>query len=400
MDSTTLGRSIQEDPLVTVDFDPSNVSNVFTEIVKIFRDQTRRLVRLEETFSHFVTAETFDELHQEVIRIDAQSTASLEEVRRSSTKNYEELKNALNSVRDTCDAEHLNVLGEARRLVTAELRAYPTPDEIIQPVGGPIAELQKKVVQMADAIDDLALPRVEPAPAQGRDVASSYRVADLESRVDGVEARLTSYPQIESDLQSLLVQLPVATRRLDKRLNDVLETLRQKFQAANREAVELTAPIPIVTKPPPLQVSKQPSPVPEKVVSTATVKIESSAVRAEPGLVIAPVATIARLSPENLRSANPEDTSTPTVIYKTELNSSLRVVNELEWAKEHDYKAGGCNAPGTAGFPNLGRNGRHRERKPRANVDHPEPAHCPDCPATAEGAPGRGGTEADCPRPA
>jgi hypothetical protein len=43
----TLGRTIQDDPLVTVEFDPSNISNVFREVIKIFLDLSRRLDRLD-----------------------------------------------------------------------------------------------------------------------------------------------------------------------------------------------------------------------------------------------------------------------------------------------------------------------------------------------------------------
>lgn len=364
---------IQDDSLLGVSWDTSHIQNVLSEVLTLFQNQNQRIALLEEKVANTAPKDLVDRLNNEVDELATNSAAEFETLRQRIATNKDDINTKVSDLRDWAETQFLTNLGETRRLMTNELANYipviSESDPIIASLKDKVEDCLKKTNNLLSDFDSATIPSV--GQAKSPEEIGSIRMAQFDKRVSEIEQRLATYETVESDLNSLQLQFPVTVKRLERKINDILQSQGQgSFQLP-----PMPSPQPLIDRnapPPPLpQETYKPqfAPKPKEQIDPIFTQVEFPEIEQPLHINVLPeidpksipmtlpnenpapkseiskeVRVVQQPSRGDVSPANENFELTPiknepvvqvieTHTYKTELNSSVRVVSELEWAK-------------------------------------------------------------------
>lgn len=331
-----LSNLIQDEQLIGLQFDTNHIATVLNEILKLFQDQTQRLTKIEHQLPYLAEKSSIEKLENEFDEFSSQTKQKFEQIETDNKQRDENIASELAKLKEYIDEESLASVSETRRLVTNEISNYVPSvyenDPIIMKINENIDKTKKAINEMRETFDLISTPSGKEGSGP-----SSIRLLQCEKKVKELEIRLQSYPQIESDLSNLQLQFPTVVRRLERKINDI------------QSAIEDKAGITITTS----SVEPALTPAPPATITEAT-QDENSEINILPPLPKASelpqLLPDLELPPSMKNTKETEQTFTkdeqfeisadknePVVrVYEThthvsELNSSVRVVSELEW---------------------------------------------------------------------
>jgi len=382
-------QQLQNPQLFGIQWDPVKFQSIFKEVVALFQIQNDRISDIFKQLNQYETKTTVKEIKEDVSNIKILFSEEMSEFKVGFEKGIKKVHDNLEDFIDITESNNLKAIGETRRLVSSEIQAHLTTtnkgvgqDEINR-IDNKLAIIESQI----NSLPEKERNNVPPQSSFSTNPIIEMRLGSIEKKVGDIESKVITISSMENDLSSLMLAFPTVTSSIDHKITELrdLIVLNEKpsmikshtntdfakptetsssFQnvtkkvmtsemlaslkhhqppsSAHNEGATL-APIKateatvlpsfedmkkIEIKPPNLQedkkiVEKQPSVKVETKIETVTLPKENNNLMT--GIEIAPIHD----SPhEHIVQVFENRT------YTTELQSSMRVVSELEWIKQ------------------------------------------------------------------
>ncbi|KAK8852390.1 hypothetical protein M9Y10_017364 [Tritrichomonas musculus] len=223
---------IQEEQLFDVHWDTQPMGKVLKEILTLFQDQSKRISQIEAKITDFVEKPVFEKLQNNFLDFESQSSENIEKIKKQQKEDMEKVKKELNTIKDYVDNENLATLSESRRLVTKEISNYVPrvfdTDPIIVKMNESLKENIKSIDKLRDDFNSITIPPSTPGGPVTVD-RSAVRVVQCEKKLSDLEGMIQSYPSLESDLLNMQIQFPNTIQKLERKINEIQSALESKI---------------------------------------------------------------------------------------------------------------------------------------------------------------------------
>lgn len=382
-----LAAIVNSERLIDINYEKDKLKGLFTEILHILQKQQIQIKKIEEKMPDYAEVSELQELEKQVNVIHDTFKANinnhenkLKEINENIPKLDEELRNYI-------DNGLLQCTNEAKRMMAAELSAFRTTPQLskqnsvalIQPVPD---TTEFRVNDIEAAVNDL---KVVTTNLQSKmDLVLEFdpnvhdiKLTTLENDIKIIQKQLETYPTVQVDVSNLSLQVPAQISKLDMKLARLSEQVgkalnnQEILQMASRVVTE-SQDIKALTP----QMSAKVVPVDQIPVPNNAVKLEvlkqndlvelpdidqipmpKAKVPADLPADLPPIPYVSdsnkqsgrtrvetivsqvSTSAKNSRPGSSQDQKEVVQIienrtYTTELTSSMRVVTEIEWAKQ------------------------------------------------------------------
>lgn len=381
-----LSSVLNEEKLLTLNFDSNPISSVLNEILILFKDQQKRITRLENSLQDKLDFPIFENFSKQFDQLNKECGIEFQETHQQLADIKKELRTTVTENKEQQEIEKLEVLAETRRLITTEIKQVSYSDEISS-MNKRIKSAEDMLDKLADAIENGDFSSTGNTGVQGEGV-STMKLTRLQHDIDDLKTKLESYTNLEANVNEIMINHPLQMKKLEKKVNELSNAINNNdlgeyptnpFITGNNFSGLRPGAYP-PNQPPPEMVDLEEFPqkprifhVDEKVIEAAMDDENEGKSETEPtentqqenpqqsskddylgrpGLKTkssTPRQHIFQHSPHAHDSSeihgHQNDEKVIKVIenktYKTEMNSSVRVVSELEWLngliqKHHD----------------------------------------------------------------
>ena len=386
---------LQDEKLIGIQWDKIHMQKVLIEVLTLFQTQSKKIIELESKISNFTDKETFFNLQSSVDDHLKDSNDEINNLKKKMETNHKDFKNELYNLQESFENSVLSMRTETKRLISNELELFNPPSN--SPKESPL--IIKQFSDLNNTINDIKADinsirsnlknqNIQIPKQSSSDDQNIIKISSLEKRVDNFERRIVNYPEIESDLSTLMLQFPAVTKRLERKLNDCLTSVenisktKSKVKNDPKPLLPPLNPVSIDSKPIITEIKENISKK-SGLVDNNNDEIKIEPIKKEIKIEIDPILTkinnpkseiLPILDPETIpRTLTPPiekiEEKTPvesplssgqispkinnnssfkinvlpnepivqvieTHTYKTELSSSMRVVSEIEWVKQ------------------------------------------------------------------
>lgn len=373
----SIANAINDENLIALSFDSSPISTVLNQILDLFKEQQRKMNVIEEALKDKVDISSFEKVYNELGSLNQECSIEFSDIRKKFTDFKRENDNQVKDMREQQEIDKLEVLAETRRLITSEIKQV-SYDEEIEKLEAKIKSNEEILSRINADFDNMAAISTSAGPSTNNN-ASTAMIVKLERQLKDLESRIETYPTLEKNVNELMINFPLITKKLERKVNDLLEKEKNKdlgempnrsfssnqnqlssFRPSNANYQNLFNDLQDLPpmKPAPDFSAQQQEDTPKEIVTQRDIQEvreeeeeediksakegedneDNEAPRRRPSISSIPKSK--RRSLENMTNGkynrdSKEDTKVIKVIenktYKTEMNSSLRVVSELEW---------------------------------------------------------------------
>lgn len=206
---------IKDDRLMSINYDKAHMQKVLDEILLLFQNQSIRLQQVEELLPTYATKVQMEKLNSDFIQHEKDSALSFSNINDSINGIKSNLDSTVQQLKEEIESTHLSMISEAKRLVDESIENF-APN--FQPQTPEEPEICKQLKQEIDALQS----KVDNLPVlQQKD----FDAGDLNSvamKVQQISTQLKNYPQIETDVNNLVLQFPTITKRIERKVNEVI----------------------------------------------------------------------------------------------------------------------------------------------------------------------------------
>lgn len=223
---------IQEEQLFGVHWDTQPMGKVLKEILTLFQDQSKRISKIENQISSFVEKASFEKLGNSLLDLEGKSTEEFERIKKENKETKDKIFKEIESVKDYVDNNNLTAISESRRLITNEISNYVPKvfenDPVIMKVNESIKENANSIKKLKDDFDSITIQPSTPGDPITLD-RSAVRVIQCEKKIAELESVVQNYPSLESELLNIQLQFPNSIQKLERKINDIQTALESKI---------------------------------------------------------------------------------------------------------------------------------------------------------------------------
>ena len=232
-----ISKLIQDETLINLQFDSRKISTILSEILTLFKEQSKKIKKLEDDISECAKKAEFERLETTFENNCSENTKQFGAINQKISKLEEDLDNKEKKLSDKIDDENMLNLAETRRLLTAEIKAH-SPEEQIKLLEDRIRTVSSDLQKVANEVDTIATPSIsspekqqsqeksEPKPSAAKGKMGlelqSLKSNELEKRIDDIEFKIQNYQQLDQNVNDIMVQFPLMVRNVDKKVNDLM----------------------------------------------------------------------------------------------------------------------------------------------------------------------------------
>ncbi|OHT09477.1 hypothetical protein TRFO_04560 [Tritrichomonas foetus] len=230
----SIAKIIQDENLINLQFDSKHISTVLSEILTLFKDQQNRILKLESDVADCPRNSDFNHLSNVVDTINSEVVAEFDSLNKKMTELKEKTEESINDIHEKAEAGNLSTLGEARRLITAEIRQNSN-DEKVKLLEERLAETDTDLRRVINELDTLVIPStnisanpsVENSSIQldhnNAGAATALKITKLEKKIEELDLKVQNFPQVEQNVNDIMVQFPLMVRKVEKKVNDLIK---------------------------------------------------------------------------------------------------------------------------------------------------------------------------------
>jgi len=385
---------LQDEKLIGIQWDKVHMQRVLVEVLTLFQNQSKRISELEGKLESTVNKGAIEDVSVVIDKHIQKYNSDLYDVKKLIEANHKDSINSVEELKEWTETSNLGIIAEARRLITNEIENLPKAKPSTP---GPDPNMQNRIESIEKTLDGVRLEveshqYAKANKSKAKEELTSVKIATLETRIENMERRISNYPELESDLNTLILQFPAVTKRLERKVNDciaavegapglaklpitpvpvsnipdlkpvVIENIKkpehdnEKNQTKENELSKNTN-----TKSSPKVITEAFEPVfpkiPSPEISTVLPELDPATipqtltpppekVTEDKKTITPPISSYPSIKSSKELEKNSSSTFSITTLptepvvqviethtYKTELSSSMRVVSEIEWIK-------------------------------------------------------------------
>lgn len=207
---------IKDDRLMSIQYDKNHMQKVLDEILVLFQNQTLRLNEIEDTMPRLATKEQFDILKANFLQHEKDSRETISNLTNALSNFKLDNDKALNTMRDDIESTHLSIITETKRMIDESIENFapnflPQTNETEET----LKDVQARLDKLQEEMDKI--PKIQPD-----DKIIGNDVNALALKVQDISNKLKTYPQMETDVSNLVLQFPTITKRIEKKVNEVI----------------------------------------------------------------------------------------------------------------------------------------------------------------------------------
>ena len=204
---------------MSVVYDKGYLQKVLGEILNLFQNQTKRIDAIDAQLPLFATKDKVADLSNEICEIEERLIKQINEVSDKFSNLEENTKKQIQQINEHIDTSNLDILAETKRYLNSEIENFaPAFKSDKNP-------LEEKFDNLMDDFEKLKeefrnLPTVQQ---DERTTALEGDVKDIKAKLNQLIIQLKSYPDIENDVNNLVLQFPAVTKRMERKVNDMID---------------------------------------------------------------------------------------------------------------------------------------------------------------------------------
>ena len=214
---------IREERIISLSYDKEHLQKVLDEILTLFTNQQKRINDLEEKQENYATKEMHRLLSDEVGELQQEKMKELEKINEEIKKFQNSVDKKLEEIRKENEDNATQLFADAHTMIATEIEKFsPAFQQEKPPLEEKFSELEEKLKKIEESVNGSSSLNRDGNGANG----------DLGSRVSEIEIMLKTYPNVETDVNNLVLQLPTITKRIEKKVNDVINVV-ENFKFSN-----------------------------------------------------------------------------------------------------------------------------------------------------------------------
>lgn len=219
---------INERNLVSLNYNQKYLGNVLKEVLSIFKQHSIRISGLEAERSKYITKDTFDALNEHINQIKDEVREGLNFTKLKLDEYNNIIEDKFNSLKEWSENLHTNVLSDTKQMISDEMETISlkfATDEKNSLLEARIDTMDEKITKLVSELQekaDLDLCTITTSNLEMLD----RRVGEVESNMAVVHKQLIDLPSMSHDLKDLVLEFPVVTKRIEKKVNDVINTVK------------------------------------------------------------------------------------------------------------------------------------------------------------------------------
>ena len=277
--STNLGDILKSESLLDVSWDGSKLRDVFIQTIKIFNTHEKQILDMQNQIPNFVQKELFNKLNDEVDDIATTQNAQKKELEKLIDKKFGELMNEIEHTKDLINVTTNDALTESKRMIDAQIQEVK--GEIDQINGecrnnaGKNSSLETEINLLKQKIEkgfldamqanqnlsqqqlaqqQLLLARTQKAPppenANTADPSFYEQLGVIEARLKSLEDQMKQFTDVENQVTEISIVTGVLDKKVAK-LTDNFTDLATKGVVNTKALAIMHEPEPKEEKPPP-----------------------------------------------------------------------------------------------------------------------------------------------------
>ena len=232
---TDLQGLIRDDHLMSVVYDKGYLQKVLDEILVLFQNQTKRIDAIDVQLPLFATKEAVAGISDEIGEMEERFVKQISDVSEKFGKLEENTKKQIQAMIEHIDTSNLDILAETKRYINSEIENFAPA---FKPEKNPLEEKFDNLTSDFEKLKEefRGLPTVQQ---NERTTALENDVQEMKVRLSQITEQLKTYPDIESDVNNLVLQFPAVTKRMERKVNDMIDLVESGRLPNSSSAVKL-----------------------------------------------------------------------------------------------------------------------------------------------------------------
>ena len=218
---------IGEKNLVSVSYNQDYLGNVLREVLSIFKQHSNRISILESEKSNYVTKDLLETLQEQISQVKEDVNSGFMDTRLKLDEYDKVIEDKFNSFKEWSEDCHLQVLSDTKRMISDELESVSLncgSGEEKSSLEAKISIIDKRLSKLISELRG----KVDIDLDMGQDTElepSDRRIDEIESNIAVIQKQIADLPSMSYDLKNLVLQFPAVTKRIEKKINDVIYTV-------------------------------------------------------------------------------------------------------------------------------------------------------------------------------
>ncbi|OHT12237.1 hypothetical protein TRFO_18043 [Tritrichomonas foetus] len=247
-------KILNEENLIGLNFDSNPISSALNEVLMLFKDQSKRVKELEDNLKDKVDIHEYENLKSNFIILNEECVKEFNDLKKEIGILKADSQKFKEEFNDQLENNKLDLISETRRLITAEIKQVSN-DAKLNEINNRLSEAETNIIKMFDDFDSLTIPPMASSTTNANpENFGSIRITRVEKDLKELAQKVQSFPTVEENLNDIMINYPLMTRRVEKKLNDYI---------SNNEKSNILGDFPL---PPSAMV--QNTPITEKITST------------------------------------------------------------------------------------------------------------------------------------
>ena len=280
--SINLGDILKSENLLDVSWDGSKLRDVFIQTIKIFNTHEKQIVDMQTQIPNFVHKDLFNRLNDEVDVIGTTQNAQKKELEKLIDKKFTDLMNEIEHTKELISTTMNDTLTESKRMIDAQIQEVKADIEQVNGEcrnnAGKNSSLETEINLLKQKIEkgfldamqanqnlsqqqlaqqQLLLARTQKAPppenANNVDPSVYEQLSTIEARLKSLEDQMKQFSEVENQV----TDISIVTGVLDKKVAKLVDNFTD---LSTKGVVNVRAPA-IIQEPEPQ--APQPAPAPE-----------------------------------------------------------------------------------------------------------------------------------------